>query len=586
MIVWCFSPFSPLPEPGAHEGRTAALVKYLQAAGHEVVWFSMDWDHRRKERRGAGSGGRPAKAKRSEDWEPGYGIRPAMAKRSEDWGTGAGLPWRSGAKIGGQGSALSLPPESSLVSQSPCTMPQAPCQIFLIPVPPYSKNISLRRFWSHRIWGNRLVRNAKRMVLDGELAPPDLILASSPPLDAPSAAFRLQRFFGCRVKIDLTDLWPHTFERVFRVPRLRGFTGVRFTARVSETPVPDSQAEKKNPLLSPLYRIAHRQWRKADGISAMSQEYLDDVLRIAPGQDTHLCYIGGKVREGVREQGTGNREIISTTGYREEGNRRANAHIPCAIPHAPCTPPEPSPVPPRRASSCSPSPTNSLPPKATFLYLGALTDSYDFDTLFEAAKILAEEGHDFHIHFAGSGPLEEKLKRESEKLNELANEMPLCGTENGSPSPETSLPVFAPLRLGRPSPVSRLPAFAAKPPPITFHGFLNEADMKALCAQCQVGLNIIRSGLHITMPHKLSDYLCSGLAVINSLPGEAESLLARYHAGLTYPAGDPKALADVMRHYIQDPDIKKAPQSGAMELAENHLKRRATYPQWISWIVQ
>jgi glycosyltransferase involved in cell wall biosynthesis len=441
MIVWCFSPFSPLPEPGAHESRTAALARYLTEAGHNVVWFSMDWDHRQKKK-----------------------MKDRRWKIGED--------------------ASKPAPNFYLLSSN--------FQSILIPVPPYSKNISLRRFWSHRVWGNRLVRYAKQQVASGTIHRPDLILASSPPLDAPRAAFRLQKHFGCRVKIDLTDLWPHSFSAIPYLP---------------------------SPIFHLLLRRVHAQWRRADGISVMSQEYLDQVHLIAPGQDTHLCYIGGNIRrERLEVRGQPARRTPRRPGRPEVGNQ-------------PNAPPCLSPI------FQLPTPT----PKASFLYLGALTDSYDFDTLFKAAKILAEEGHDFHIHIAGSGPQEKRLQQ-------TVNHQHLTGN-------------------------------------ITFHGFLQEADMNALCAQCQVGLNIIRPGLHITMPHKLNDYLCSGLAVINSLPGEAESLLARYHAGLTYPAGDPKALADAMRHYIQDPDIKKAPQSGALELAEILFDRGTTYPAWATWIV-
>lgn len=435
MHIWLLSPFSPLPTPGAHESRSAALARHLTQAGHQVVWFTMDWDHRRKETVGE--------------------VVPDFANNSE------------------------LGTSSPTTPHFPSSLPHAPCHLlFPIPVPPYTKNISLRRFYSHRVWGNRLIKTAKQKIKNAELAPPDLILASSPPLDAPRAAFRLQKHFGCQVKIDLTDLWPHSFQSAF-----------------SKFPVPAPH------LLSPIFHLllrqAHAHWRQADGISAMSQEYLDEVLHIAPGQKTHLCYIGGKV-----EKWEG--------GKVENGKRKAEINSPVTTDTA-------------------------------FLYLGALTDSYDFDTLFAAAEILIAEGHDFHIHIAGSGPLEQNL--------ELTTNNRQLTTH------------------------------------FTFHGFLNQEEMHKLCAHCDIGLNIIRQGLHITMPHKLNDYLCAGLAVINSLPGEAENLLNTYQAGLSYPAGDTTALADCMRQYIQDPDTKKAAQRAAFGLATKLLDREKTYPEWGEWLV-
>jgi hypothetical protein len=87
------------------------------------------------------------------------------------------------------------------------------------------------------------------------------------------------------------------------------------------------------------------------------------------------------------------------------------------------------------------------------------------------------------------------------------------------------------------------------------------------------------------MPHKLNDYLCQGLAVINSLQGEAENLLDHYHAGLTYTAGDASSLAETMRSFL-NPDAQNAPQSGALNLAEDLLDREKTYPEWMEWILK
>ncbi len=360
----------------------------------------------------------------------------------------------------------------------------SPATIHLIPTPRYAKNISFRRFLSHWIWGRRLVRIARRSVQKGELEKPDLILASSPPLDAPKAAFQLRATYGCPVKIDLTDLWPYTFERIFKVPCLSGFDKWKVTGRSSHTCVPEPHAQHTF-FLRPLYRMGHTQWRLADGVSAMSREYLDELLRVAPEQDTHLCYIGGTI-----------------------------------LPHVPRPRPE-------AASPC-----------VSFLYLGALTDSYDFPTLFAACEILLAEGVPFHIHIAGSGPQEHELQ-DRVRNSTLAS----C---------------------------------------VTFHGFLHEQDMFNLCTQSDVGLNIIRPGLHITMPHKLNDYLCAGLPILNSLQGEAANLLDTYHAGITYTPGDPDSLKAAMHFYIKK---RNAPQSGAQTAARELLDRRKTYPEWAEWLV-
>jgi len=436
--IWLLSPFSPLPSPGAHESRTATLARVLVGKGHQVVWFSMDWDHRSKSRTNESG------------WIQGFGFE---ANRP--------TPDPAAAREG-----------PSLQSFSGGWSAGAPYKLFLVPVPSYTQNISLRRFYSHHVWGRRLVGFAKTAVRTGRISPPDLILASSPPMEAPDAARKLARIYNCSYQLDLTDMWPHTFARVFE--------------------------GRKGPLalllklgFALLLRRVQRQWRSADGVSAISREYLLEVRKTAPQTPTHLCYIGGDAH-------------------------RRNASLDTI--------------------------EGSAAKTIRFLYLGAMTDSYDFDTLFAAARMLADEGVDFHMHLAGSGPREETLRQSAGEL-QLTNH-------------------------------------------VTFHGFLGEEAMRSLCRQCDVGLNIIRSGLHITMPHKLYDYLCNGLSVINSLPGEAADLLRESGAGTSYCAGDGADLMAAMKSCLADPEKQKTARAAALQLAVEKLDRNVIYPEWAGWICQ
>jgi len=51
MIFWINSPFDPLPLEGGRPMRYELLAKALVSLGHEVVWWSSDFHHLRKEKR-------------------------------------------------------------------------------------------------------------------------------------------------------------------------------------------------------------------------------------------------------------------------------------------------------------------------------------------------------------------------------------------------------------------------------------------------------------------------------------------------------------------------------------------------------
>ncbi len=134
----------------------------------------------------------------------------------------------------------------------------------LVHEPPYKKNICFKRLWSH--W--RFSRNwlsAAFAALNGhkEGDRPDVLIVSSPPLSLGAAARVFCHRTGARLVIDVQDAWPETFERV--MPRF---------------------------LLAPLRRLAGRNYRSADGITAVATRYLDLVRRYGAACPMHLCHIG------------------------------------------------------------------------------------------------------------------------------------------------------------------------------------------------------------------------------------------------------------------------------------------------------
>lgn len=120
-------------------------------------------------------------------------------------------------------------------------------EVRLTRVPPYRGNVSLRRLWNHRVLGRRFQAEARR-------APrPDLILASSPPLESAAHATRLGRAWGVPVVLDIKDQWPDNFARV--LPRWARGAG--------------------RGLLAPYYALERTAYRGADGIVGVAQGYVE-----------------------------------------------------------------------------------------------------------------------------------------------------------------------------------------------------------------------------------------------------------------------------------------------------------------------
>jgi len=125
-------------------------------------------------------------------------------------------------------------------------------ELRLIPTPPYRSNVSWRRLWSHLIYARRF----RQLAQDAEH--PDLILASSPPLEAAGEAARLGRCWDVPTIIDIQDRWPDAFVRV--LPR-----AARGLSRL---------------ILRPWYRAERRAYRRADGIIGVARGYVERGLAV------------------------------------------------------------------------------------------------------------------------------------------------------------------------------------------------------------------------------------------------------------------------------------------------------------------
>jgi glycosyltransferase involved in cell wall biosynthesis len=405
MNIWLVNPFSDLPNEGASEGRFCCLARVLAEQGHSVTWWTVDFHHRKKAQRVA-------------------------------------------SKLEGGCSGL---------------------EIILLPVPAYQKNISFARLRSHRAYGKAFAAVAATRIASDPSLVPDVIHLSVPPLDCVEPALALKRQLGCRVTVDVMDLWPETFTRL--IPG--GVMVRRVVGRL---------------ILGTMFRKAQLAYREADGVSAVSQEYLDVVARhrlVNTPSDMHLCYVGGDLVKGPHAS-------------------RCNGHV-------------------------------------SFIYVGAMTPTYDLKTILQAALALKGDGCEFEVVFAGGGVSEVDLKAyvTSFDLNDC----------------------------------------------VRFLGFLNQDQLRQALVECDVGLNTILPGTFITMPHKLSDYLCAGLAVINSTEGEADDLLRQNKAGTFYEARNVDSLAMAMRGYIESQERVINEKAAALSLAEACFDRSNTYREMADWVM-
>jgi len=291
LSIWIVNPFDDIPGEGLPPMRYWSLARVLAGRGHDVTWWTCTWSHRRKAIRALPRGLRE---------DENFGVR-------------------------------------------------------LVAVRPYEKNVSLARLGSHRDFGKNVERLANESIASGQMERPDIILASLPPLESPTAALRLARRLDATLVVDVQDLWPETFERL--VP------GPAFFRR----------------LVTPLLLRKMRATRRAvlgaaDAVSFTTHTYADALHgELAPGTPTHVCYLGGCPQE------------------------------------FPATVPLVNHVPLLGAVGAAAMPLQCV-------YAGSLEVGQDLDALVAAARQLSVQGTAVTIHVAGAGRMEPMLRRAAETI--------------------------------------------------------------------------------------------------------------------------------------------------------------------------
>lgn len=143
-----------------------------------------------------------------------------------------------------------------------------PYRLTLLRESGYPKNICLRRFASHWVWGRNVAAYLKGR------KKPDVIYCAVPSLSGPAAAAKYCRKGGVPFIVDVQDLWPEAFQMVLNIPAVSDL------------------------LFAPFCVLANRIYRQADGVAAVSETYIRRVLRVnGKCRDGHAVYLGTRLAE-------------------------------------------------------------------------------------------------------------------------------------------------------------------------------------------------------------------------------------------------------------------------------------------------
>lgn len=273
MIVWIINPYGNLPGEGWSTYRSTFIGEALGGAGHSVIWWISDFQHRSKVRRTFSD----SRKKLS----PGF-------------------------------------------------------EAHILPSRPYSAHISLGRVRFERSFARALVQEVAAEPV------PDMIILAEPAICYADYVHRLLDLTGAALVIDIIDLWPELF--VFKLPR-----AARWAGRL---------------LLFALFRRRASLYRRAEGLLAVSRDYLELGLRLAPAIPAKVVYWG------------------------MEPQRK-----PMLVPGMPV----------------------KSPREVWVAYAGTLGENYDISSVLRAAALLKDKEPVIRFFIAGAGPLADFIKQQINK---------------------------------------------------------------------------------------------------------------------------------------------------------------------------
>lgn len=224
-------------------------------------------------------------------------------------------------------------------------------KITLIDEPGYKKNISLKRFFSHYIWGKNVAAYLKKR------KQPDVIYCAVPSLTGPDMIGKYCKKKGIPFIIDVQDIWPEAFKMVFNIPIISDFA------------------------FAPFKRMANNVYVNANDIIAVSNSYLKRALEVNRNASGHVVFLGTDLRTFDRNAD------IDLVNNAEPYKKNKEVIVYSALP------------------KCIEKGYDEI----WVAYCGTLGNSYDLNTAIDAVSLVEEEGFRLKFIVMGGGPKEEEF---------------------------------------------------------------------------------------------------------------------------------------------------------------------------------
>jgi len=331
------------------------------------------------------------------------------------------------------------------------TEEQTRVKSYYLPVPAYSKNLSIKRLYSHLVFAFKLFSFLKKLS-----EKPDLVVCLMPTSSAAYLAGKYCRRNNIYYMVDVIDLWPDSLIPLSNNKKLLHF------------------------LVAPWRYLTRKAYKYANYISGESKAYAKAAHDINPQVPWSYTYLGVDVFEA--------RNLID----------RSKLEI-------------------QRSSD-----------EIWLCYGGSLSNSYDFETILNALKIIHSHKIRYKMIFVGEGEKRQFIETFSRK-NSLNIEVT---------------------------------------------GRLSYQDYLKCLSLCDIGFNSFIKGTKVVHSYKFNDYCAAGLYILNNLKGETAEMIDKYDVGLNFNSND---LAEKLLEVCKNWSLYCPKKQNIELLINNELDSRIIY---------